>query len=92
MFYVMSGNCGHALFRDVPSYQTRRVTSDLLRLPKSYTTCFQKSFVFLGPKFFNNIPLEIKRTQNRLVFKTKVLGWLRGLMPDYLETLFNVVS
>lgn len=57
------------------SYLTRQ-KANMVRVPKTDKTVTQRSYYFLGPKLFNNLPDDIKTANSRAVFKRKLNTWL----------------
>ena len=51
----------------------------------------QRHYVFLGSKFNNALPLEIKIINSISKFKKSVHGWLRGLGNEGTEHLFEII-
>ena len=72
LFFIRSGNVGN----DNKHYITRYVRSNNFRLPKVNKTIFRHSFQYLGPKFFNQIPLNIKNILNFKKFCQQTIIWL----------------
>jgi hypothetical protein len=91
-FFMISGDRSRQLYEGNHLYSTRSATNNILRLPKAYSTFFQKSFVFLSPKFFNNLPDSIKRTNNIYSFKKQIYKWLICASSETIERLFTVIG
>ncbi|RZF43697.1 hypothetical protein LSTR_LSTR010779 [Laodelphax striatellus] len=61
LFYRMNGDCDRLVVIENERTQlTRQISQQLARCPKVNCTLFKKSFLFLGPKFFNRLPLDIR--------------------------------
>ena len=56
--------------RTVHSYPTR--LSGAFHLPRTRTLFAQKTIMFTGPKFWNDLPIEITRSQYLFTFKRKL--------------------
>ena len=69
IFYRRSGNSGNEnLFQ-----RTRAATQGLFVRPKVFKTLFRNSLIFLGPKCFNMLLLEIKNSKSVSIFmKNKI--------------------
>lgn len=85
MFFKISGNLGATIDRSA-RYAYK------IKLPKAKTSFFQKTFIFLGPKFFNSLPRSIGSVQSPLVFYRQVKTWLLGLSYQEIEHLFNIIQ
>ncbi len=85
LFYKISGGKRYEL----GNYTTRSQDQKLFRRPKVHKTFFRQSFLFLGPKFFNTLPLEIKSSVNINIFQKRIKPWL--FSTDNIETLFEVL-
>lgn len=93
LFYKISNNFGVTLdYNNSKKYLTRGVAQKMITLPKSHNTLFQKTFVFLGPKFFNYLPLELKTENKPNRMKSKFKKWLFTLTPLELENIFSILS
>ena len=57
------------------SFMTRN--KDCLILPKVRTTVGQRSISFIGPLYFNNLPIEIVNCNNHASFKKQLKKYLR---------------
>ncbi|KAG8319844.1 hypothetical protein J6590_108404 [Homalodisca vitripennis] len=67
LFFVRSGNLGtNNLY-----YATRFAHNRNYRLPKVNKTIFKHSITYLGPKYFNFLPLDIKNAANLKTFCKK---------------------
>lgn len=72
IFYIRSGNTGtNNLF-----YNTRCTSRNNFRLPKVKKSLFRRSFDYVGPKYFNILPCEIKNIINCKLFLLKLKKWL----------------
>ena len=63
----------------------------LLKPPRAYNTLFQRTFVFLGPKFINSLPLILKSKKTIAMFKFWLKYWLLALNPPEVEQLFQIM-
>jgi len=70
-------------------YQTRSAAANHLRRPRIRKQCFQRYFVFLGPKIFNHLPKNIKETRKLSIFCRLLKDWLLKLDDPYL--LHNIL-
>ncbi len=71
-FYLKSGNIASNNF----SYATRGCVRKDLKLPKVNKSLFRKSNTYLGPKYFNALPLEIKNCTGLNKVSKKIKEWL----------------
>lgn len=92
LFYRLSGNRGPTHNHNIVSYTTRQVSSSLLKFPKSFNSSFQKTFVFLGPKFYNTLPNSIKVSSSLNSFKKNLKQWLYTLSYPQLELMFQILN
>jgi hypothetical protein len=84
-FYVKSGNIASSDF----SYSTRNRINNVLRLPKVNKSIFRRSNLYLGPKFYNELPPEIKNSNTLSVFCRKLKKWL--FMQEDIFSLINIL-
>ena len=66
------------------SYKTRSDSSGCIRLDQSYrckTDLPKNSFRSRGAHEYNSIPVDLKRTQTMLSFKTKLKKWIQLNVP-----------
>ena len=56
--------------RLIHSYPTRQ--SDAYHLPRTRTIFAKKTIMFTGPKFWNDLPVEITQSQSLFIFKRKL--------------------
>jgi exonuclease III len=87
-FFNRSGNLGLDQYFD-SNYTTRSVSERFFKRPKVYKFCFQKSFLFLGPKCFNLLPSQIKLCNNVKKFCKALETWLLNLedLTDFTSIL-----
>lgn len=72
LFYNRSGNQGtNELY-----YNTRNVERLMFRIPKVNKSVFKHSFTYSGPKYFNQLPHEIRSINNQKEFIRKITEWL----------------
>ena len=55
-------------------YNLRRKCNFLV--PKPNLSIFKRSFLYLGPKIFNNLPCSIKELKSLNIFCKKAKDWL----------------
>ncbi len=72
VFYARSGNLGTTDLE----YATRSIDRRMFRVPKLNKYIFKQSFIYNGPKFFNNLPTEIKESCNINQFCSKLKRFL----------------
>lgn len=89
VFFEMTKNDGNVI-----NSGTIRITrsSDNYRTPRTNYTIFQKTFLYLGPKFYNIIPQELKNKRSIQSFSNSLKKWLLALPPTDVENMFSVVS
>lgn len=68
LFYTLCGNRGNVRSH----YDTRSNKKRIFFKPKANIFKFKQSFVYLGPDFFNRLPIELKEAYNLRVFCTKL--------------------
>lgn len=78
IFYQRSGQFGNEN-RYEHKYQTRNNFLGSFRRPKINTALFEKSFVFLGPKCYNDLPANIKSLTMEVKFSFALKHWLLSL-------------
>ena len=54
----------------IHTYPTRQ--SDAYHLPRTRTTFAKKTIMFTGPKYWNDLPMEITHSPSLYVFKRKL--------------------
>ena len=86
VFYIRSGNVGT---NDL-IYKTSHTENRNFRLPKVKKESFRQALQYIGPKAFNQLPLEIKSCKNVNSFCSMLKKWLMS-KPD-VSFLTNVVS
>lgn len=64
------------------SYPTRNANN--LRLSRAHTMFGQKRISIIGPKKYNQLPLELKQINNRGIFKLKLKKYLKENLHDTL--------
>lgn len=86
VFFNRSGNI-QSDFLCEQNYETRSKKHYIIKKPKTKKFIFQNSFVFIGPKLFNELPTYIKTIQNRNKFKLALKNWL-----FHLESISTILS
>lgn len=72
LFFIRSGNTGtNNLF-----YNTRSLSRNAFRLPKVNRSFFRQSYEYIGPKYFNQLPMEVRNCGRVNLFVTKLKRWL----------------
>lgn len=72
IFFIRSGNRETNDF----FYRTRSIENNYIKIPKVNKDVFRRSLEYLGPKYFNQLPVEIKKNRNRNKFKRNVYKWI----------------
>lgn len=72
LFYKRSGNEGTNFL----VYGTRSVSERHFRIPKVNKEIFRLCFQYVGPKFFNKLPFNIKSRNKSKLFCNSVYDWL----------------
>ena len=86
IFYLLSGNVP-AVFNE---YKARLRIYDTLIVPKPNFTFFTKCFSFLGPKMYNQIPDNIRKSKNLQLFSRNLKYWL--LTCETIDILINIFT
>jgi len=87
LFFKVSGNPGPGTYQRTVKI-TRQV--DHLKLPKANSTFYQKTFLFLGPKFCNFLPDNVRNSWSKPSFKNLMKYWLLSKTNYEIEQLFHV--
>jgi hypothetical protein len=82
----------HNTTRFTTIYHTRSESSYYVLQPKVSKEKFHKCNYYLGSKFYNNVPKNIKEIAKISVFQKHLFKWLLDLDTLYLENLFKIVS
>jgi hypothetical protein len=85
LFYARSGNSGTSNLL----YNTRISNQGVFRLPKVNKSLFRHSYQYNGPKYFNQLPREIRSCLTLKLFSIKLKDWLFKT-PD-VDFLNNVL-
>ena len=64
---------------DTHSLNLRSNSNDDLRIPRSYTQYFDKSFSVCGPKLWNNLPADVKLSKTLEIFKRKLKDYMLNM-------------
>lgn len=90
LFYKISGNFGVTIDR----LNIRRNTrfADRIRLPRANTSFFQKTYVFLGPKLFNEIDRSRLNLRSDYLLKKSLKIFLIDLPTDDFDRLFDIIQ
>lgn len=75
LFYLRSGNTGTTDLL----HSTRSIDRRMFRINKVNKSIFKHSFIYSGPKLFNQLPQNIKETNSLNVFCKKTKVWLLSL-------------
>ena len=86
LFYIRSGELGFINL----TYSARGLNQGIFRTPKVNRSMFRHSYKYLGPKYFNKLPLELKlcASVKRFIFLLK--DWLLSIEDIHL--LNNVLA
>ncbi len=72
LFYIRSGNTGTIQNQ----YEVRSNFQRTFRKPKVKKQILKKSFLFIGPHYFNQLPLNLKKCKSANRFCIEVKRWL----------------
>ena len=86
LFYTRSGNTGTT---DL-AYITRGSEQRIFRLPKVNKSLFRQSLQYIGPKYFNQLPQDIKASHSKTAFSKKLKAWLSS--KEDISFLNHVLS
>ena len=85
-------NNAHNTTRYHTTYHTRSEEDRYVVQPKVTKEKLHKSCFYLGSKFYNNLPIELKEISSKNRFKKLLYKWLLELNPHCIENLFIVVK
>ena len=64
-------------------HSLRKNTNNFLRVPELHEHRKCTGFTYCGAKIFNSLPIKIKETQDRNIFKTLVKKWIWDEVTPY---------
>lgn len=67
-----------------------RNTQEILRIPSMKKTIGQRSFLYVGPKLFNEVPLILKDINSVKLFKKKIKTWLLDKPRNFVHKLVDL--
>lgn len=68
-------------------YETRNKTQKNLQIPMSYRDINQRFLSYLGPKFYNLLPISIRKIKNRKKFKNKCRAYVVEKYTEFINIL-----
>jgi hypothetical protein len=93
LFFRISGNLGvtiDTISENSNRARTRNVAA--LKPPKPNNSLFRKTFLFLGPKLYNNLPTCVKSSGSLATYKRLLRRWLFTLSGGGIESFFTIMS
>lgn len=88
LFFLRSGNRENVMPSNV--YNTRSFENKFIKLPKVNKVIFRNSLHYLGPKYYNQLPLQIKNSKNIRYFCRRTIFWLYSQQEvDYLNNVLT---
>lgn len=71
-------------------YNTRyKINSNYL--PASHKNLLQRSYGYLGPKFYNIIPPDLKSINSKSLFKNKIKKWMKTIPRNQIHAYFETL-
>lgn len=70
-------------------YITRSRTNEVKEITRAKKKIGQKTFTGLGPRIYNMIPMEIRKSRNLKEFKIKLNRWITGKNNEYFSNIIN---
>lgn len=84
LFFIRSGN----ITVNTLSYRKKLRNHDNVQIPRPNNAFFCRTFNFIAPRIFNQLPISIKSSKTLYIFQIKLKKWLLHL--DNIETLFFI--
>lgn len=81
--YILSSKLVHHIYNT-------RYKERALDVPKMAKTIGQRCYVFLAPKLFNKIPIEIKNLNSLSLFKQEAKKWINMKSRNEIHDLINL--
>jgi hypothetical protein len=70
-------------YRHHDRHSLRKNTNNFLRVPEIQLRRKCTGFTYCGAKIFNNLPNNIRETQDSIIFKKLVKNWIWDEVPSY---------
>ena len=64
-------------------HSIRKNTNNFLRVPEKHEHRKCTGFTYCGAKIFNSLPINIRETQDSIIFKKLVKKWIWDEVPSY---------
>ena len=72
---------------DIDRHSLRKNTNNFLRVPEIQLRRKCTGFTYCGAKMFNNLPNNIRETQDCIIFKKLVKNWIWDEVPSYWQII-----
>ena len=86
VFNILYNNSSEQInkkYRHQDRHSLRKNTNNFLWVPVTQLKRNCTGFTYYGAKIFNNLPNNIRETQDRNIFKTLVKKWIWDEVPSY---------
>ena len=86
VFNILHNNSSEQInkkYRHQDRHSLRKNTNNFLWVPVTQLKRNCTGFTYYGAKIFNNLPNNIRETQDRNIFKTLVKKWIWDEVPSY---------
>ena len=70
-------------YRHHDRHSLRKNTNNFIRVPEKHERRKCTGFTYCGAKIFNNLPNNIRETQDSIIFKNLVKNWIWDEIPSY---------
>lgn len=70
----------------IPPKDYMEIRGNHLQLPKIKKTVAQRSFIYLAPLLYNQLPVDIKETKNNRTFNRRVKTWIKSKPKSFWDT------
>ena len=69
-------------------HSLRKNTNNFLRVPEIHEHRKCTGFTYCGAKIFNSLPINIRETQDSIIFKKLVKNWIWDEIPSYWQNIY----
>ena len=86
VFNILYNNSSEQInnkYRHHDRHSLRKNTNNFIRVPEIQLRRKCTGFTYCGAKIFNNLPNNIRETQDSIIFKNLVKNWIWDTIPSY---------